>query len=354
MTPLEQRYRALLRRLPTSYRRQWEDDMVATYLATTIPDDPEEAEYVEHCGRPSREERWDILRLAVRLRLGGVGDPPHAQAWGDAVCRVTLVGLLANTVSPIGGLWRRAWLSGGLGWPPLPPAVLQMASPPQSVWQSVLEAATLLWVVAFIAAVMGHRRGAAVAGVVAAVPTVTWVVHAVEFAMTAGFRGFLVSTLAMAVVTVLPLLAMAAFHGQSLPLAPRPWLVALGGTAVLAAVPAYLSLVPNGVFVDRAGLWSVAVAGAAAVHLTRGRGGRSDLGRTMALAIVGGVVLTLRVVTLLDLMQATEIPGAVGAGIVQALVVATLGAALWAQAARALRELPVPDNHAPQPPTLTA
>ena len=356
MTPLEQRYRALLRRLPASYRRQWEDDMVATYLAATVPADPEEAEYVEHCGRPSRDERLSILRLAIRLRLGGVGDPPHAQAWGDAVRRVALLGLLANTVSPIGGLWRRAWVSGGLGWPPLPPGVQEMASLPQSVWQSVLGATTLLWVVAFVATVVGHRRAAVVAGAVAAIPTATGAAQAVEFALTAGFRGFLVSTLAMAIVAVLPLLALAAFHSQSPPVAPRPWLMALAGTAVLAAVPAYLSLVPNGVVVDRAGLWSVAIAGAAAVHLARRRGGRSDVGRTMALAIVAGVVLALRVITLLDFVtaQATGIAWMVPAGIVQALVVAVLGGVLWVRAARALRALPVPDNHASNPPALTA
>lgn len=330
--------------------------MVATYLATTIPDDPEEAEYVEQCGRPSREERLSILRLAVRLRLGGTGDPPHAQAWGDAVRRVALMGLLANTVSPISGLWHGAWVSGGLGWPPLPPEVREMASVPQSVWQTLLGAATLLWVVAFVAAVLGHRRKAVVAGAVAAIPTAAGVARAVTFAVTEGLTVFLVTTFALAIVTVLPLLALAAFHAQSPPVPRRPWLVALVGTAVLAAVPAYLSLVPHGVFVDRPGVWSLAVTGAAAVHLARRRGGRSDVGRTMALAIVAGVVLTLRVITLPDLVAAdfTGVGGALPAAIVQALVVAVLGAVLWLRAARSLRHLPRQARDALPPPALTA
>lgn len=352
MTPLEQRYRKLLRRLPSSYRRRWEDDMVVTYLDTTVPDDPEEAEYVEQCGRPSREERLSILRLAVRLRLGGTGDPPHAQAWGDAVRRVALMGLLANTVLPLSGLWRGVWFSGRLGWPPLPPEVAEMAAVPQPVWQTLLSAATLLWVVAFVATVLGRRREAVVAGAIAAIPTAASVARAVELAVTAGVvLGFLVTTLALAIVTVLPLLALAAFHAQSQPVARRPWLVALAGTAVLAAVPAYLSLVPIRVLVDRPGLWSLALAGAAGVHLARRR---VDLGRTLALAIVAGVVLTLRVVTLLDLVAAdlAGLDGAMPTAIVQTLVVAVLGGVLWARAARGLRDLPITDDQA-SPPIVT-
>ena len=69
---IEQRYRSLLRLLPASYRLAWEEDMVATFLASVHSDDPEEAELVAELGRPGLAEVASVLALAVRLRIPGL------------------------------------------------------------------------------------------------------------------------------------------------------------------------------------------------------------------------------------------------------------------------------------------
>jgi hypothetical protein len=356
MTPLEQRYRTLLRRLPASYRRRWEDDMVATYLAATVPADPEDAEYVEQCGRPSRAERASITRLAVRLRLGGVGDPPHARTWGDAVRRVALAGLLANALIAMSGVWRNLWL---IEWLPGSPMAVQEWGPagPLGVWRTVMELADVLWVVAFVAVVIGRRRTAAVTGAIACVPITASVVYGASFFIRSGFNGFLLTQVALAIVAVAPLVALLAFHAQSPPVADRPWLLGLAGAAVLAAVPAYVSLLPAGFVLDRPGVLAVGVAVGATVHLLRSRQLRTDLAWTLGLAIMAGVVLALRAISLLDVVVisgATDIEALLAVGMTQAVVVAGLGAVLWARAARGLRDLPVAADPAPPPPVLTA
>jgi hypothetical protein len=40
MTRLEERHRRVLRSLPAPYRKIWEEDMVATFLARVATDDP--------------------------------------------------------------------------------------------------------------------------------------------------------------------------------------------------------------------------------------------------------------------------------------------------------------------------
>ena len=330
--------------------------MVATYLATTVPDDPEEAEYAEQCGRPSREERLAIWRLAVRLRLGGVDDPPQAQLWGDAVRRVALVGLLANAIVPISTLWLVPWLAGRLPWPPIPPAVRDMTTgSPFTGVQVVGEVAGLLWVVAFIAVVMGRRRIAVVAGGIAFLTGLQSLLTIVGFSYI-HVPAFLITQLAHLLVTLLPLAALTAFHDQSPPVPRAPWLLALAATAIAAAGVAYVSFLPSAYVVDRPAMLTVAVAAAAIVHLVRRTSERADAVWSLALAIMAGAVLALRVLTELDMVitMDTSYEGLqLGLGVAQAMVLAVLGGVLWARAARALRDLPASDDHIP-PPILTA
>ena len=83
MSRLEQRYRLLLRTLlPASYRKVWEEDMVATFLESMDTDDAEAAEYLADYGRPSWSEVASVAALAIRLRLGAAGAPPRYVAWG--------------------------------------------------------------------------------------------------------------------------------------------------------------------------------------------------------------------------------------------------------------------------------
>jgi hypothetical protein len=63
-SPLERRYRRVLRLLPDGYRQAWEEEMVTTLLASS-----DRGEAVRN-GRPSLGERMSVVALAVRLRLG--------------------------------------------------------------------------------------------------------------------------------------------------------------------------------------------------------------------------------------------------------------------------------------------
>lgn len=352
MTPLEQRYRSLLRRLPVSYRAQWEDDMVATYLVATVPDDPEDAEYVEQCGRPSREERASITRLAVRLRLGGAGDAPHAKAWGDAVRRVALIGLLVNCAGAFEGVWHTGWLSGFLPWTPLSGDVADIAAGTAPAgWEALLlQAFSLLWVVAFLAALAGRQRAAAMSGAIAFLPTLAGLGMNVSFGVATGFLAFLILEVSLAIVALLPLAALAAFHAQAPPVARRPWVLGLLAAAVVAALPAYVWLTPTAVVFDRPGLFATTIVAAGLAHLASRRA-RANVAWTLALAILAGVVLALRAVTLLELVLLDVIDGRffITAATVQTLLVAAVGAVLWVRAARLLRALRPAVAEAPPP-----
>jgi hypothetical protein len=107
MTRLEGRYRRVLRLLlPAAYLREWEDEMVATFLESVRVDDPDDAAYLADFGRPGWSETASVAALAVRrrpgtarLRLGAGGASPRDLAWGEAARIVALVGVLAHAVA---------------------------------------------------------------------------------------------------------------------------------------------------------------------------------------------------------------------------------------------------------------
>ena len=61
---LERRYRRVLRLLPGYYRQQWEEDMVAAFLDSSLTGDPEEDEFITEYGRPSWPELASVAGLA--------------------------------------------------------------------------------------------------------------------------------------------------------------------------------------------------------------------------------------------------------------------------------------------------
>lgn len=103
MSPLEERYRRLLRVLPEPARSRWADEMTGTYLESTCADDPEYAEF----GSPSPADRLDVWRLALRLRLGGPGTSAQAELTGAVVARVALLGVGCTAVPAALGLLSR-------------------------------------------------------------------------------------------------------------------------------------------------------------------------------------------------------------------------------------------------------
>jgi hypothetical protein len=70
---LERRYRQVLRLLPGWYREQWEQDMVAAFLDSWLTGDPEADAYISEAAGPGWAEVASVVRLAVRLHLGGEG-----------------------------------------------------------------------------------------------------------------------------------------------------------------------------------------------------------------------------------------------------------------------------------------
>ena len=67
MSTLETRYRSVLRLLPLPYRQVWEEEMVATFVESMMPDDPNDADFVAEFGRPAWSEVASVAALAVRL-----------------------------------------------------------------------------------------------------------------------------------------------------------------------------------------------------------------------------------------------------------------------------------------------
>jgi hypothetical protein len=88
MTPLERRYRRILRLLPTGYRQAWEEDMVDAYMESASHDGGDAP------SARSRAEHLSVVGLAVRLRLSGVHASPRGLASRGAVHGFALVGLL--------------------------------------------------------------------------------------------------------------------------------------------------------------------------------------------------------------------------------------------------------------------
>jgi hypothetical protein len=302
MTGLERRYRRVLRLLPADHRARWEEEMVDTFLRASEPEDPEDADFVADHGRPGAAEVASVVALAVRLRFGGAEAPPRSFAMGEAVRRVALVGLLVQAASALAGAVALPWTD--------PVALRDVATDPAHVVMFT----GLVWVPAYLALVLGARRVAvwsAGLGVgFSAWSTVSSVVIGVPV-LPVSYQ-FL--------MTVLPVLAMAAFHRDAPPVPVRPWLVALPVAAVVLVVVLMVQT-PAPTLLDWSGVLCVAVVVAALTHLLRG--GRGPW--SVALLVLAVAVLGERVLSVQHYLWSGE-PGGhvdklVTVGVVQAVVV---------------------------------
>lgn len=329
---LEERYRSLLRILPADYRADWEEEMVATFLAAELSDDrfddPEDAEVHAELGRPGLSEMASVLGLAIKLRLPGVGHGARRpQLAGEAVRLVAVIGLLVSAATSAVSLAVHLWLAGR----PAVPDGMPTGTVPTA--QALL---VTMSVPAYLALVAGHRSAARL---LASISVGAVVVIAVGD-LVAG-SPFLAGRWVALLLDLLVFATLWAHHDESPPLARRPWLWALPA-AVGVAAAAVAATAAFGVtwwLLDWPALSCTVVVGALAAQLAR-RGGPAW---SLALSLLAGVVLAQRLVTLPEFV-ASSADGRHGvvlaAGLAEAAAVLLVGLPVALRARRAWSELP--------------
>ena len=280
---LEQRYRRVLRLLPGYYRDKWEEDMVAAFLDSWMTGDPDEDSVTMEYDRPTWQEIASVIALAARLYLGGAATPRRYFAWGQAVRLAVLAVVLVHATQGLSLLTLLAWRRHLAGWFPALPASL--AGPvPDGAWPTVMNVVDCVWIVIFVALVLGYHR---MARVVAALAITADLV----FLLQAQFAGLLLRPLgtwsSFFLLDFALVLAMAAFHRDAPPPARRPWLLALPGYYLLVPVPVLVLQATGNLawLPDSAGLGCLVVSLFCLAHapraLSRSRRGRR-LGRVVA------------------------------------------------------------------------
>jgi hypothetical protein len=327
--------------------------MTATFLESMRVGDPEVDDYLADFGRPPRAEVLSVLVLAVRLRLGAGGASPRYAAWGAAVRRLALVGLLVNSAFGLAGVGFRLWSAGDL--PVLPPPPADWLHPmPSGLLPVAVQLSGLLWLPAYLALVSGQWRAARAVAALALLPAVGGAAVSVARRVTGEYPGppltesvGAVTYLLFDVALVLALTA----YATGRPPRRRAWLLALPAALAGAALVLFSAWpVRAAVYLlDWAGIWClVTVVAALAWALARQPAAPSPGGTgapdpwPLALAALAGGVLALRVLTTLPVL-ASDMPGGAAwlwGGLAGAAAVLAAGVPLAVRAARATRRLP--------------
>ena len=297
---LEQRYRRVLRLLPGYYRDKWEEDMVAAFLDSWMTGDPDEDSVTMEYDRPSRQEIASVVGLAARLYLGGAGTPRRYFAWGQAVRLAVLAVVLVHATQGLSLLTLLTWRRHLAGWFPALPTSL--AGPvPSGAWPMVINAVDCIWIVIFVALMLGHHRMARVVAPLA-------VAVDLVFLLQAQFAGLLLRPLgtwsSWFLLDFVLVLAMAAFHRDAPPAARRPWLLALPGYYLLVPVPVLvLQATGNQAWLpDSAGLGCLVVSLLCLAHAPRALSRSAQAADSgvwsLALMLLAGVAGVWRIVSL--------------------------------------------------------
>jgi hypothetical protein len=341
MTPLERRYRLVLRLLPASYRAAWEDEMVAAFLQSMATTNPEDSDYLAEYGSPSGSEVASVVALAVRLRLPAVrlllgvpGAPPRYAASSEGVRRAALALLLVHASFATVGLGTMLWLLGLV--PRVPRAPAEWTQPGLIgrgfVTFTLLD---LAWLVAYLALVFGYRR---VAWWSACIGAATALSNDIGRYVLGAARSF-VTLPATLLLGGLLLVALLAFHRDAPAVPVRSSLASLGAGIAVATAFTVLVYRPDealAALLDWPGLYSVLLVATALPYLlvVLARPAHRGSPWSLAFALLAAAVLGLRLLTLPELP-----PASVGLGLVEALVVAAICVPLAALAARGLRRL---------------
>jgi hypothetical protein len=330
---LEQRYRRVLRLLPGYYRARWEEDMVAAFLDSWLTGDPDEDSVTMEYDRPTRQEVASVVALAVRLYLGGAGTPRRYFAWGQAVRGAVLAVVLVHATQGLADLtfltWRRHLASS------LPAS---LAAPgPGGAWPTVMYAVDCVWIVVFVALVLGQYRTARLIAVPAIAVSLVFLLQAQIAGLLERPPG---SWSSWFLLDLTPVLAMAAFHPDAPPPPRRPWLLALPGYYLLVPVPVMvIQVTGNQAWLpDSAGLGCVVVSLACLAHAPRAlslfRSRRADGSGawSLALTLLAAVAGAWRIVSLGSYVH---YPHLIHVGLAELLILLAAVALVVPDAARA-------------------
>jgi hypothetical protein len=367
-SPLEVRYRRLLRVLPRPYRAAREQEMVDTFLESEFRADPENADITAKYGGVEWRETVSVLALALRLRWA---DPlgPERYRVRLAALHITLLAVVTMFAAyAVTMLLGQGWSS---LWPPAEldgyPAATPLASPALEAWSFAQRWAFVLWLPTLVLLVRGGRRSTWWAAALAAIPAVTSLVS------TAGHPFLLASDVTMTAVTVGVPVGLAALAASGT--APsvghlRAWLVAAGiamfavnSVILVGTVAMHQDLPPawlralGSVVADDLGLWCFAVVilgGVFAVRRVRRRALRTA--SLLGLAWFGGAATVLRAGRVIDwsplLSSAASVypPPIVLSVTVQSVIVAAITVTAAILAVRRIRQLPPVSYPPPAPP----
>jgi hypothetical protein len=331
---LERRYRRVLRLLPGWYRQQWEEDMVAAFMDSWLTGDPEADAYISRAAGPGRAEVASVVGLATRLYLGGAGAPRRYFARGQAARNAVLAVMLLHAAVSLEALAVLAWARRLAGWIPAPPPAIVAGTPAGVLPPPVWYAADFAWIAIFVTLVLGRYRIARVLAAAAIVPGLVWLLQG-------QFAGVLAASsagpwAAWALLSLGPVLAIAAFHRDAPRPASRPWLLALPAMFLLVCVPLLAAQgTGNAAWLpDAAGLLCVLVTLACLAQAPRAwsrrRGGSGVW--SLTLTLLAAVAATYRVISLAGYVHD---PHLIGVGLAELLILAAGVALVARDAARA-------------------
>ncbi|MFI9046140.1 hypothetical protein [Streptomyces sp. NPDC053427] len=329
-TLLEQRYRTALRLLPSYYRTEREEEMVATYLHGI----DEQAQDEMH---PALGEVASIAALAIRTRMGAAGAPARYATLGAMVRLFALLSVLLHAAS---ALTERALFLTWFGGAPAVDRELSLDGftghgALAGLYEAALWLLPLAWTVVYLALLRDRRRTAFVFAVLAALPDLA---SALQHAGDGWDTVTISLSLATAVFSWLTVLALCCgFHCDApralLPLA-SPGLV-LVGTCVLMGAS---MVVWPGAAVTGWADGSAFIAAAAVWLIVRRRSPEhvADPALPLTLATLGLAVLVERTLTLAFAVQAHAPGSLIAATTVQVGIIALLTVALTTTGTRSL------------------
>ncbi|MBC9729339.1 hypothetical protein [Streptomyces sp. TRM68367] len=336
-TLLEARYRTVLRLLPAYYRRAREEEMVETYLWDVDRDTQDQS-------RPTLGEVASVAALALRTRFATPGAPRPYALFGTAARQFALFAVLLQAATAVvEGILELTWASthGRAQW-----EMFTSGFTGHGLRSGIVEAALwtlpLLWTAGYFALLHDRRRLARVSVLLAAVPTLWPLLEPLLDASVPPEPAYATAT---ALLAWLSALAVCAAHHRDAPPASLPagspgllftaCCVVMGGSVVLLPEAADSVWAPaTGFLAGSLGwlLWRTLRAdrdtGQGAEQGADPSAGQSTACGAVALAVLGLLILVVRVAALepwLDVpVPAVFLGSALGQGAALALLTAIL------------------------------